>query len=275
MMPRRPTRFSVLTLNLRFGLADDGAQDWTHRRPMVRDFLAKHSCHIMMFQEVNDFQIDFIAECLPDHDVIGRRHPAPPFWQNNIICFRTPWRLDRWQLFFLSPTPAIPSRFAQSRWPRQCTMGCFRIGGHELVCATTHLDFTETVQIASAKIIRTHIQPGAVDRPVVLGGDFNCTPHSACHAAFTCPPLPSDQDALTFGNVLTPSYPGTFHGFQGGQGRACIDWILYRGGIALQRAGVIQFPPMTCYPSDHYPVTAEFLWETASPRLEKGSAAQN
>jgi endonuclease/exonuclease/phosphatase family metal-dependent hydrolase len=263
--PPRPTRFSVLTLNLRFGLADDGDQDWDHRRPVVREFLANHACDLMLFQEANDFQIDFIAECLPGHDIIGRRHPAPPFWQNNIICFRAPWQLARWQHFFLSPTPAIPSRFAESRWPRQCTMGCFRCEGYELVCATTHLDFDATVQIASANIIQAHIIPWAVQRPVILGGDFNCTPHSDCHAAFTDARTPPEQDRLQFRNVLSPSYPGTFHDFQGGRGRACIDWILYQGGIVLQQAGVLQFPPMTCYPSDHYPVTADFFWETASP----------
>ena len=259
-----PKVFSVLTLNLRFGLADDGPQGWPFRRPLLRRFLAKHACDLMMFQEANDFQIDFIARCLPDHALIGKRHPAPPFWQNNVIFFRAPWELDRWMHFFLSPTPEIPSRFPESRWPRQCTMGRFNFGQHSLVCGTTHLDFDETVQMASAGIILSHIKYLAADRPVILGGDFNCTPSSACHALFTSPEKPAVISNGAFRNVLHPLFPGTFHGFQGGQGRTCIDWILYRGGITVKRARVIQFDQATCYPSDHYPVTADFIWGNRS-----------
>jgi endonuclease/exonuclease/phosphatase family metal-dependent hydrolase len=262
---REPPSFSVLTLNLRFGLADDGAQNWVHRRPVLQELLASHRCDFMLFQEANDFQIDFIRKCLPDHNVIGQRHPAPSFWQNNIIGFRAPWQLEQWIHFFLSPTPAIPSRFMESRWPRQCTMGLFSCNGQKLVCGTTHLDFAESVQIASAKIIQDHIRPWGVDRPVILGGDFNCTPTSACHTVFTCPQTTTEQCGLGFRNVLTPSYPGTFHGFQGGEGGACIDWILYRGGIDVQQARVVEYPPMACYPSDHYPVAAAFIWKEQSP----------
>ena len=264
MTLRMPPGFSVLTLNLRFGLADDGPQSWVHRRPVLGEFLARHPFDIMMFQEANDFQIDFIADCLPHHDIIGRRDPAPSFWQNNIICFRPPWQLDRWRHLFLSPTPQIPSRFPESRWPRQSTMGRFRCGRCELVCATTHLDFQESVQTASAEIIRDHLKPLAGDRPVILAGDFNCTPASACHAALTHPPSSSEEGRWDFRNVLPPPFPGTFHGFQGGRGRACIDWILYRGGIAVRQARVIRFPRATCYPSDHYPVAADFIWQGPS-----------
>jgi len=263
MIPRTPPCFSVLTLNLRFGLADDGPQSWVHRRPVLGEFLGQRPCDIMMFQEANDFQIDFIAECLPHHDIIGRRHPAPSFWQNNIILFRPPWRLVRWRHLFLSPTPHIPSRFPESRWPRQSTMGLFRYGRHELVCATTHLDFAESVQIASADVILTHLDAMAGSRPAILAGDFNCTPASACHAALARPPGPPGQPPGGFRNVMAPPFPGTFHGFRGGRGQSCIDWILYRGGIAVRQARVIRFPRAACYPSDHYPVAADFTWQDA------------
>ena len=69
--------FSILSLNLRFGLADDGPQAWVHRRPLLRRFIEAHDCDFMVFQEANDFQIDFLAECLPEYALIGKRHPAP------------------------------------------------------------------------------------------------------------------------------------------------------------------------------------------------------
>lgn len=257
----RPS-FSILTLNLRFGLADDGPHAWIHRRPVLRQLLEAHTSDVMTFQEANDFQIDFLSECLPNHAFIGQRHPAPPFWQNNIIFYRAPWKLDLWEHFFLSPTPDIPSRFSASRWPRQCTLGRFTAGPHELVCGTTHLDFEETVQVASAEIILTRANRMASHRPVVLTGDFNCTPTSACHTVFTRPADVPEQRQAAFHNVLEPPYPGTFHGFQGGDGSSCIDWILYRGTITAQRARILPFQADSLYPSDHYPVAADFFWET-------------
>ena len=253
-----PPPFSVLTLNLRFGLAKDGPQAWPFRRPVLRRLLSKNICDFMMFQEANDFQIDFIAKCLPDHRVIGHRQPAPPFWQNNVIFYRSPWKLEQWTHFFLSPTPSIPSRFPESRWPRQCTLGRFCGDGYELACGTTHLDFDETVQVASADIILEHTRDLAAHCPVILVGDFNCTPTSACHAAFTSPEKTSGKIPSAFRNVFAPPYPGTFHDFQGGNGGTCIDWILYRGGLASPKAEVIRYRHKGCYPSDHYPVVAAF-----------------
>jgi endonuclease/exonuclease/phosphatase family metal-dependent hydrolase len=61
---------------------------------------------------------------------------------------------------------------------------------------------------------------------------------------------------------LEPSFPGTFHGFKGGDGSRCIDWILYRGAITLHHAGVIPFQAGACFPSDHYPVAADFFWKS-------------
>lgn len=253
---------SILTLNLRFGLADDGPHSWIYRRSVLRQLLETHACDVMTFQEANGFQIDFIAKCLPDYGMIGKRHPAPRFWQNNVIFYRAPWKLDTWEHFYLSPTPDIPSRFPDSRWPRQCTLGRFTVGPHELVCGTTHLDFEETVQVASAEIILERVHRIAPGQSVVLTGDFNCEPTSACHAVFTRPQNTSEQHHTSFRNALKPPYPGTFHGFQGGHDGRCIDWILYRGGITAHCARVLPFQVASCYPSDHYPVVADFFWKT-------------
>lgn len=253
-----PPPFSVLTLNLRFGLARDGAHAWEHRRPALRRFLTAEARDFMTFQEANDFQIDFLEACLPHHDHIGRRQPAPHFWQNNVIFFRPPWKLGHWEHFYLSPTPDIPSRFPESRWPRQCTLARFTDGRRELVCATTHLDFDSAVQVAGADIILRRTERMAAARPIILTGDFNCTPSSACHAAFTCPQEIPGEPSRAFRNVLAPYFPGTFHGFKGGAGRRCIDWILYCGDVVRNDASVIHFQADPVYPSDHYPVTAEF-----------------
>ena len=68
---------SVLTLNLRFGLADDGANNWRYRKKGYQPFLEKYRMDFIGFQEANDFQIDFLDNLLTEYDYIGRRSPSP------------------------------------------------------------------------------------------------------------------------------------------------------------------------------------------------------
>jgi len=63
--------FSVLTLNLRFGLADDGANNWRYRKIGFQPFLEKYRMDFIGFQEANDFQIDFLHNILPESDGQG------------------------------------------------------------------------------------------------------------------------------------------------------------------------------------------------------------
>ena len=79
---------SVLTLNLRFGLADDGPNGWDYRKDSFPYFFEKHRKDFIGLQEANDFQTDFIDNILNDYNFIGKRNPAPSFWQNNIIFYK-------------------------------------------------------------------------------------------------------------------------------------------------------------------------------------------
>ena len=92
--------FSVLTLNLRFGLADDGANDWKYRKKGFGLFLEKYRTDFISFQEANDFQIDFLHNILTEYNYIGKRSPSPSFWQNNIIFYHKKWHCTLYEHFF-------------------------------------------------------------------------------------------------------------------------------------------------------------------------------
>jgi endonuclease/exonuclease/phosphatase family metal-dependent hydrolase len=251
-----PGRFDALTLNLRFGLAEDGPNSWPQRRAAVRRLLENHCPDFACFQEANGFQVDYLADVLPTHGCIGRRFPAPAFWQNNVIFYHRRWHCRDYAHFFLSPTPEIPSRSRASRGPRQCTMGFFEAGAKRLVVVNAHFDFEASVQVESAHIILDRLEGFAGQAPVILLGDFNAPPGSACHAAFTREP--GGPTRKCFSHVFAPPYPGTFHGFSGTHGGAHIDWILYRGGLSLLAGRVIHQRFAGRYVSDHFPVAASF-----------------
>lgn len=249
---------SVFTLNLRFGLADDGPNSWQYRKKGLPHLFKAYPADFYCFQEANDFQTDELREILVEYGHIGQRSPSPPFWQNNIIFYRQNWACKRSEHFFLSPTPTIPSRFRESLWPRQCSFGLFEDKRRRFLCANTHLDFDPSVQVESAKLIMDRLSEFPSDIPAVLAGDFNTTPLSLCHEIFTGDHAASEADAPCFKNAFQSPFPGTHHGFTGTREGDHIDWILYRGPIRPTDARVVRDFIDGVYPSDHFALYATF-----------------
>ena len=253
--------FSVLTFNMRFGLADDGGNSWQSRKKAFSPLLNTYSGDFICFQEANAFQVDFLKEILAEYDFIGKRSPAPSFWQNNIIFYQKSWKCIYCKHFFLSPTPMIPSRFRESRWPRQCTLGMFKKRDRRLICINTHFDFDAEVQVKSAAMIMEQLSMLPPELPAMIVGDFNATPLSPCHNVFTGQNHESNIEDLYLKNVFVKPFPGTHHGFTGDKNGDHIDWILYRGRIISDNCEVIYGTFNGVYPSDHFPVFATFKWK--------------
>lgn len=245
-----PFSFSVTTMNLRFGLARDHGNRWECRRDTVRAFLDRHATDFMGFQEVNHFQADFLEEHLDSHGCIGRHNRRLPWWQSNMIFYRKDWTCLGFRHHFISPFPDIPSKLEGSRWPRQCVIGWFEKAGHQILAVNTHFDFTPAVQARSAGLVMDfldHFPPGL---PVVITGDFNADHGSSAFRTFR---------AFGFNEVFQGYPRGTFHGFTGETGGRHIDWILFRGGLRLRQPRVMIFHRDDQYPSDHFPVQADFF----------------
>lgn len=263
-MNENEQKISVMTLNLRFGLARDGENSWEQRKAVFPELLNKYKVDFLALQEVNDFQADFIRQLLPQHRIIGIRKPAPPFWQNNVIFYDNTWNCGFRDHFFLSPTPDIPSRLPQSIWPRQCTMGVFEKRHRKLICINTHLDFSQEVQSHSANLIMNRLSKLPVDIPAILTGDFNADPSCNCFKIFT-----GKKDSKIYNKagyfkpVFHEPYPGTHHGFTGEPNGDHIDWILFRGNLIVQNCSVIRNSFAGRYPSDHFPLFAVFLLNQA------------
>ncbi|MFO7964229.1 MAG: endonuclease/exonuclease/phosphatase family protein [Desulfobacterales bacterium] len=240
-------------MNLRFGMAEDGTHSWRFRKTVFPELLNRLPADFYCFQEANNFQIDFLNEVLGDYHLIGRRSPAPEFWQHNIIFYHPRWKCMASDHFYLSPTPSIPSRFRKSKWPRQCTLGEFYSRSREVVCINTHFDFDPGVQADSAKLILSRIDAFPKENPVIACGDFNSSPQGPAYKLFT-----ESGSRPPFKNVFSAPFPATHHGFTGERDGNYIDWILYRGNIQKKHAAVISTAINGIYPSDHFPVTATF-----------------
>jgi endonuclease/exonuclease/phosphatase family metal-dependent hydrolase len=250
-------RVTLLSLNLRFGLADDGPNAWDHRKESVVKLFHEQGSDFIATQEGNDFQVDFLARRLPEYRYIGRRNPAPRFWQDNILFYRNTIVCKDQAHIFLSETPHVPSRSFGSRFPRQATLGLFDINGRPLICVDTHFDFDTPAQMGGARVIKKQLALHDNKIPTVLLGDFNATPESPCYQWLTGKNV-DGKNGLDFHETFRVPYPSTHHHFTGNPTGGYIDWILYRGPLRLKACEVLQKPLDGIYPSDHFPVAAVF-----------------
>lgn len=241
----------LFCLNLRFGLADDGPNNWENRKRAYPELLEKFPSDFYAFQEANDFQIEYLQNLLRDYDFIGQRRPAPDYWQNNVIFYHRRWECQSSEHFYLSDTPGVPSKLKGSRWPRQCTFGTFQANTFRLTVINTHFDFKPEVQRQSALLILKRLENTPPNLPVVLMGDLNAGPNSSCIAALT-------DKSVGFKSAFRPHMSGTHHKFQGVANGEPIDWILYRGGIEKKDSQIVTQPVSGVYPSDHFPLVASF-----------------
>jgi len=248
---------SVMSLNLRFGLADDGPNGWECRKASVLKLFQSQQPDFIATQEANDFQIDFLADNLSGYAYIGRRMPAPKFWQDNILFYQRSIRCKEQVQFFLSETPLIPSRSFGSQFPRQGTLGLFHIDNRALVCINTHFDFETPAQMGAARVLKEQLASFPGEIPAIVMGDFNATPDSPCYQWFIGKEVDGEK-GLHLEETHRSPYPSTFHHFTGEPTGGYIDWILYRGPLQLKGCEVLHDQVDGIYPSDHYPVKAVF-----------------
>ena len=286
----------VITFNLRYASASDGADGWTNptqipeRRQVVLQVLSNRAPDIVGFQEGEDVQLDYLQQNWPGH-AFERRKPsggsgnenAAFAWNTNRLAL-----LDR-GVFSLGLAPGgsywnnppgtnfSPYAFFPGLglgFPRIALWGRFRWlpTGQEILFYTTHFDFNDEPQVRSAHLITDDAQARAARRPAsplaIVVGDFNSSQLNRDWAFFTGSISTNgitgdfkDSWYERFGSWFSS---GTFHGFAGGTPLANqrIDWILHRGGFTSLYAqvlydNVVANNARTQYPSDHYPVMAD------------------
>ncbi len=255
---KQDSPFSILTLNLRFGKADDGPDSWENRKGRYAAFFKKYRPDFICMQETNNFQADFFKKILAEYHSIGQRIPAPSYWQDNMIFFKNTWECLKHDRLFISHTPSVQSKLEGSKWPRQYVVASFKMDEKSLICVNTHFDFDASVQMESAKIIisdsaLSHSQ----DTPVIITGDFNAEPDSPCYMELTSDDVPGGR----FNELFNGSHSCTYHGFTGVCTGRHIDWILFRGPVKAVEKKIIRDKFNGGYPSDHYPVLARFQWD--------------
>jgi endonuclease/exonuclease/phosphatase family metal-dependent hydrolase len=262
-----PETLTVMSFNIRGAfVTSDGANIWENRAALNVKTIQRHAPDLIGFQELQTGNLDVYHQELPEYVFLR----GPQYNNQEPFCYPTiAWKQARFSLvdsgeFWLSPTPEVFS----GGWDTDCwrsalwvKLRCADTGG-ELVHLNTHLDhISELARVEGARLIveRTAAaRQGSV--PMLVTGDFNCNPGSAAHTAFL-----DDGFADTWQTVGNTDGDDTFtyHAFTGMRPEKArrIDWILLHDpaqSLEVVSSKIIhdQEPPL--YPSDHFPVVAEF-----------------
>ena len=249
--------FTIMTFNIRFGLAHDTDNPWGKRKDFLLETIKSESPDFIGFQEANDFQRDFLKKNLKNYNCTGIYKTSEKRWQDIPIFFKKEWECVLSDHFFLSNSPLVKSKFKESEWPRQAVTSLFYKQGKFICITNTHFDFKDLVQQKSAKLIKSRLDSYNTRVPQIICGDFNADPTGVCYYEFTqSNNLESFKDP--FGNLHTP----TFHGFTGVPKTGRIDWVLYKGDIKPIGKKILKNSKYGKYPSDHFPVSVKFQFNT-------------
>ncbi len=263
-----PTAIEVMTFNIRYGTAEDGANSWPFRRDLVFGVIRDHQPDLLGVQEALRGQLDEIGTAVPGYTEIGvGRDDGRTAGEYSAILFRH-GRFEPLDsgTFWFSDTPDVPGSMSWgNRITRIATWARLRdvTTGGTFVVYNLHFDHeSQPSRERSAELLATRLARHGAE-PVIVMGDFNSGEANPAYQFLTgagaLPSRTSTSPGLrdTY-RIVHPAdtLVGTFNGFTGARDGEKIDHILVSGGWTVMDAAIVTTSAVGRYPSDHFPVTA-------------------
>jgi endonuclease/exonuclease/phosphatase family metal-dependent hydrolase len=267
-----------MSFNVRGSFRDAGKKNaWRNRASLNVATIGRYAPDVIGLQEAQRGNLAVYRRRLPRYaQILGPKYGNAIPHSFNAILF-DPDRLERFDSggFWLSETPESHSRSWGTRVVRCATWALFGVPGTDLsiLHLNTHLDHVsaparrEGSKLVARRAAEISDRTG-VDPAIILTGDFNTRPGNAAYknlvdAGFV-------DTYLVAGNQ-DDEYANTFHAFRGAhyrdqhpaRGPRRIDWILLKdpqARLQIESHTIVHDADEDSglYPSDHYPIVAEF-----------------
>jgi len=181
--PRATTQardpLTVMSFNIRYGTASDGANHWNNRRGLLIDVVKDANADVIGLQEALDAQIRAIAAEVPGYGVVGvGRDDGKTRGEYAAILYRTNrLHVSDSGTFWFSDTPSV---VASKSWgntiTRICTWARFvDRDGRAFWHYNVHLDHqSQPSRERSTELLAQRMaERRALDEPAIVTGDFN------------------------------------------------------------------------------------------------------
>lgn len=249
----------VISLNIRYGEANDGTNSWRYRCPSSLLMLDEEKPDVMGLQEAFDYQILFFTENRSDYKAIGvgREDGRREGEHMAILYNKKTVSLKKWGTFWLSETPDVPSMGWDAACKRTATWAVMKDkrSGNAFLYVNTHLDHVgKAAQQHGLDLILGKIAELNTDNlPVILTGDFNVEPDDP-----VLDRLDSTMKSARRYAEKTDRH-STFNNW--GKASTIIDYIYYTGFSSCSQFCTVtrkfgEWP----FISDHYPVEAVLVF---------------
>ena len=254
----------VMTFNIRYGTADDGADSWDKRRDIVFAVIRDEAPDIIGTQEALRFQLDELRRALPEYAElgVGRTDGDTAGEYAAILYRRDRLRVEESGTFWFSDTPEVPGSIDWgATLPRICSWARFvdERSADTLYVYNVHLDHqSQESREQSARLLLERIGARRHPDPVIVTGDFNAAEDNPAMRVLIGER--QARDGLRLRDTFRLLHPGavdvgTFHGFRGVRVGPKIDFVLVSQGFDVLEAAILHEARDGRYPSDHFPVT--------------------
>lgn len=267
--------FRVMTYNIRLDTEADGPNRWALRRDLLIGQVRLLQPQILGLQEVLPGQRSDLAAALPGFAFLGggRDDGKLEGEASPLMIDRSRYRIAESGMFWLSPTPAVPSLGWDAGFRRVASWVHLvdRVDGTRLLAINTHWDHVGlAARLNSARQLREWIaghRRGAEE--VVLLGDFNAPLFEGSVQTL----LSEDLRDTSAAAIEPPTGPrATFNGWSlVPEPAAAIDHVLASPGLAVRRHHVLAEHFGGRLASDHFPVIADLFRQVPTSCRGKAS----
>ena len=255
----------AMTFNIRYDNPNDGENAWPHRKDIVAKVIGQ-SADIAGLQEVTYQQLQDLRQRLPEFECfgVGRDDGKKKGEFSPILYRRDRFEVVSGETFWLSETPTVPgSRSWDSAITRivSVTRMRERANNTEFCFLNTHFDHRGAVARAkSAAMIRKKLTQLDSELPVMITGDFNCTPDQKPYLVMIGKEGSDTGERLADAFDVSAKKPtgpnSTWNGFREIVPDRRIDFIFVCPRVTVTEHQTLDMRPEGRFPSDHLPVVA-------------------
>lgn len=266
----------VMTFQIGWAVAPDGAHPWTSRHAIVHEAILAADPDVLGTQGAQDVLRDFLVAALPDYEHFGASCTDGSDDGEMCTVFVRRSRFDRvgGGHFWLSETPTVPgSRSWDSSSPRMVTWLKLR-DRHApdapplLVCNTQFDHVGVRARIESARQLLKFVAREGEGRRTIVTGDLNCREHDPTYLSLFRPTMGGCSPLL---DVCLLLHPGSrleeaiIHDRRlNAVERARIDRIAVSRDAYVLEVAIVRTSRSHRIPSDHVPVIAAVEFEAPS-----------
>lgn len=266
--------FRVMTYNIRLDTPADGENAWGQRKGLFVSQIRLLQPAVLGLQEVVPGQRADMIAALPGYAALGEgRDEGGAGEASPLFIDKALFRIEASGMFWLSPTPTLPSKGWDAAYRRVATWAHLRrrSDGRALLAINTHWDHVgaEARRQAALQLRGWIAAQRKAGEAVVLLGDFNAPLSEASMAA-----LLNGKDGL--GDARSAAQEpaqGTTITFNGWdpipKTGTTIDHVLVGPGLGVRRYHALGETFDGRLASDHFPVIADLFFNSRA----KGCAA--